>query len=141
VTVTVKQQPRSWVVCERGERWYRAVCRFASSDRKENSHFHVDRAPFESPGYVTTVTRARRGNVIVIWEIHADLESDATKLDTIAMIRADWPRATQLGWLPASCSGLERLAVQEAGIQVLLSDLASLQNFVPALKRDAKAFG
>lgn len=122
------QLPRSWVVCERGDRWYRAVCRFLPSESSEPSEpKRIERVPYDAAHLVASIAKAKQGNVIVVWEIFADNAEEMARLDLIAALRADGLRSIQLAWMPANASVNARLAAQEAGVHFLLDDLASLQ--------------
>jgi len=126
------------VICERGDRWYRAVCRFLpiaqrESTQRENGRLSIDRVPYDSAHRVASITKAKQGNVIAVWEIFADNAEEIARLDLIAALRADWLQSIQLAWLPTNCPVNARLAVQEAGAPFLLDDLASLQKIARAL--------
>jgi hypothetical protein len=135
------QLPKSWIICEKGDRWYRAVCRFLPSTQRESGRWGIDRVPYESAHRVASVAKAKQENTIVIWEVFADNAEEMARLDLIASLRADWFQSLQLAWLPSNCPMDARLAAQEAGVHFLLDELASMQKLIGILSGTVSPLG
>ncbi len=129
---TVASDAVTWIVIEQGDRWYRAICRFAPAVREPITALRVQRVPFDRPTSVLSRVKSVPGAVFVVWEVALNGTDVETCLEVIATIRSELPLAKQSAWLPATASPDLRLAAQEAGITFFLDGLESLEAIVRA---------
>lgn len=117
----------NWTIVEAGDRWYQAVLRFTAGpvphDRDSVRHLPLDAAS------ELVVLLAQRGDRrhMVLWEIPAAPSAWLEIIDAIASVRRSNPQAVQLASLPCSASHAAALAVQQAGVTVLLGELWTLE--------------
>lgn len=117
----------NWIVCEQGDRWYRAVCRFAPDVVVAPSRLRVERISREAAKQVVPRAKAARGASIVCWELPLVWSEFSARLEWIATIRCDASDVLQVAWLPATAASEQLLYAQEAGIGLFLEGPESLQ--------------
>jgi len=117
----------SWTVVESGDRWFQAVLRFTAGsmphDRQSIRHLSIAAASELAQEVGTDDDRLR----IVLWEVPADPAVWLHLIDLIATLRRRDARRVQLAHLPTPASRAAGLAVQAAGVTVLLGELWTLE--------------
>ncbi len=116
-----------WTVVESGDRWFQAVLRFTAAsvphDRESVHHLPIAAASELDARMDLSDDRLH----VVFWEVPAEPQAWLTIIDVIASIRRSNPHAVQLAHLPTPQSRAAALAVQAAGVTVLLDDLWTLE--------------
>jgi hypothetical protein len=117
----------SWTVIEAGDRWYQAVLRFTAGAMPHDSE-SVRHLSIAAAGEVALGTDIPADRLhIVLWEVSDDPQLWGQLVDVIAGIRRGAPRSVQLAHFPSPTSRAAALAVQAAGVTVLLDELWMLQ--------------
>ena len=118
-----QNQSPIWVICERGDRWYEALCRFAPTAR-------IERVPSSSSASVQAIVNLRSGRVKLLWELSENVNECLATLERVSQLRIDRPAMLQLAWMPSTSAPELAMIAREAGVGLLLSDLAQLQRIV-----------
>jgi hypothetical protein len=140
---TVDRPELSWFLVETGDRWYRAVCRFAPSMLRNQTVSRIIRIqPPHASGLVSRV-KGINGLGIVLWTISdGNKASDAIEiLDWISMLRTEAPAVYQVAATSPSVKADWFLAAQEAGIGSFLESTERLPSLETRIQRRMDAFG
>lgn len=119
--------PLIWTVIETGDRWFQAVLRFTAGAVPHNRESVRQLTLAEAGQIVLQIEPRDDCRHVVLWEIPRAPAAWIEFVDVIAGVRRHVPQAVQLAHLPASSSDLAALAVQQAGVTVLLRELWSLE--------------
>jgi hypothetical protein len=137
-----------WHIIETGTRWYQALLRFTSGATHFSaaSLFQSRTVAAGSPhiirrwdsasahGVISWATQHQAEQVVLLWELPAEPKAFLGMLEAIATVKRSNRIALQLAYVPARRSTANRLSVQEAGADFLLSDLWSLEHVVRRLR-------
>ena len=63
----------------------------------------------------------------MLWELAENVKECLVTLERVSQLRIDHPATLQLAWMPSTLASELATVAQEAGIGVLLTDLAPLQ--------------
>ncbi|MGV3482947.1 MAG: hypothetical protein ACO1RT_00870 [Planctomycetaceae bacterium] len=117
-----------WMICEAGDRWYAAVCRFAPERMDREQRLRVERFGPDSAALVAAATRHATVPVVVLWELPVGEPAElVSRLDGIVAVRSEVKHAFQMASLPTTATPEHFLAAREAGIAVFLQSPESLQ--------------
>jgi len=134
---TMQRSSLSWTVVESGDRWFQAVLRFTAGsmphDRQSVRHLSIAAASELAQEVGTDDDRLR----IVLWEVPADPAVWLHLIDAIATLRRRNARSVQLAHLPTPASRAAAVAVQAAGVTVLLGELWTLEPLARRLRATA----
>ena len=123
----MQRSPMSWTIVESGDRWFQAVLRFTAGsvphDRQSVRHVSIAAASELAQEADIDDDRLR----IVLWEVPADPAVWLHLIDAIATLRRRDARCVQLAHLPTPASRAAGLALQAAGVTVLLGELWTLE--------------
>lgn len=131
----------NWIICEQGDRWYRAVCRFAPDFVAVPSRLRVERIPREAAKQIVARAKAAQGTSIVCWELPLVWTEYSSRLEGIATIRCEATDVLQIAWLPATAASELFLYAQEAGIGLFLNGPESLQSAGEMVARHLSPLG
>lgn len=126
-----------WHLLETGERWYRAAQDAMNANRISTSAIERWRL-VDLDRLVARVDDPLAGRQVVLWEVPRDASGLAATLTGIARVADCGQRIVQIAypgsgdwgcgdWYPVG------LAIQEAGVSVLLADLWSLRTIASRL--------
>ncbi len=117
----------NWTVVEAGDRWYQAVLRF-TADPEPHDHQSVRHLSIAAAGELVNGSNTPHDRLhVVLWEVPSEPRLWIPLVDMIAGIRRADPRSVQLAHLPTPASRAAALAVQAAGVTVLLDELWTLR--------------
>lgn len=132
----------SWYVVENGDRWYRAVCRFAPNMFGNPTVSRIVRIQPSHASSLVARMKGVSGHVMVLWTISAGKTTfDSIELlDLISTIRTEAPSVYQVA---AASPGLMTdwfLAAQEAGVASFLESIEMLPSLETHIRRRMAAF-
>jgi len=114
-------------LCERGDRWYRAVCRFADVRPTTRSRITIRRFPTDKPMALVHAATALSSNLVAIWELPDLVAHCLPLLDAIATLRSQRPDAIQFAHIPDHLMPSLSLPILELGVTMPLRDPSELQ--------------
>ena len=117
-----------WMVCEEGDRWYAAICRFAPELVGGEHRLRVERFGADAAALAAAANRHVGGPGIVLWELPIINPVEfLNRLDWIVTLRSESKHVFQMAWLPSTAPPELFLAAREAGIAFFLESTESLQ--------------
>lgn len=131
-----------WMVCEGGDRWYAAVCRFAPELVVGEHRWRVERFGADAAALAAAANRHGGGAVVVVWELPIiDPVEFLNRLDWIVTLRSESKHVFQMAWLPSTAAPEHFLAAREAGIAIFLESTESLQRLREIVARPLSPLG